>query len=339
MRLADQIIAAGRDRRHPLHADYERLADAVATAERFEVSPEAGALAAAIGKSDGSRLREARPFARAPYRSTWLEWVGSSGGFYGHDLEPLAPGQMAPSRTGFLVETDESHLRGAISQVWSARAPNGKVHLEVSPLCMTYDWSEAPLPVPTLARRAPGQALFPLGPRNPREARVLSQMRSLTQDQVDEDLSRHGHILNPRLSAFHEMFSAEMLRDPVGAAQRASTVIDDWNGELNFIFSFLISLNSRNLLRVEAGEDLAKLNKARRRLGRPEFLSFATVQLSLSQVMRRKEMAASGGGDIRAHLVRGHFKLRKTGAFWWSPFVRGDARKGVVVRRGYEVAA
>lgn len=28
--------------------------------------------------------------------------------------------------------------------------------------------------------------------------------------------------------------------------------------------------------------------------------------------------------EVDAHLVRGHFKRRKSGIFWWSPFVRGD---------------
>lgn len=28
--------------------------------------------------------------------------------------------------------------------------------------------------------------------------------------------------------------------------------------------------------------------------------------------------------------VRGHFKVKKTGVYWWNPFVRGDATKGFV---------
>jgi len=27
---------------------------------------------------------------------------------------------------------------------------------------------------------------------------------------------------------------------------------------------------------------------------------------------------------MAAHYVRGHFKQRKSGVYWWSPFVRGS---------------
>jgi len=39
---------------------------------------------------------------------------------------------------------------------------------------------------------------------------------------------------------------------------------------------------------------------------------------------------------MRMHLVRGHFKTRSTGIFWWSPFVRGHG--DAVERRHYEVS-
>jgi hypothetical protein len=39
----------------------------------------------------------------------------------------------------------------------------------------------------------------------------------------------------------------------------------------------------------------------------------------------------------RQHLVRGHFKIRKTGVYWWAPFLRGDARHGTIKRHEYEV--
>lgn len=40
----------------------------------------------------------------------------------------------------------------------------------------------------------------------------------------------------------------------------------------------------------------------------------------------------------RQHLVRGHFKIRRTGVYWWSPFLRGDGTRGTVKRVEYEVA-
>jgi hypothetical protein len=50
-------------------------------------------------------------------------------------------------------------------------------------------------------------------------------------------------------------------------------------------------------------------------------------------------IAAARGIDreaARAHLVRGHFKIRRTGVFWWSSFLRGDAGKGELKRQEYD---
>jgi hypothetical protein len=38
----------------------------------------------------------------------------------------------------------------------------------------------------------------------------------------------------------------------------------------------------------------------------------------------------------RWHSVRGHFKIRKTGVYWWSPFYRVDPTKQTV-RQEYKV--
>jgi hypothetical protein len=42
--------------------------------------------------------------------------------------------------------------------------------------------------------------------------------------------------------------------------------------------------------------------------------------------------------ELRAHFVRGHFKARKSGVFWWSPHARGDLSRGMVAK-DYEVRA
>lgn len=42
--------------------------------------------------------------------------------------------------------------------------------------------------------------------------------------------------------------------------------------------------------------------------------------------------------QVRAHLVRGHFKIRKSGAYWWNSFARGNANAGIVTH-DYECLA
>jgi hypothetical protein len=63
-----------------------------------------------------------------------------------------------------------------------------------------------------------------------------------------------------------------------------------------------------------------------RRLGKPEALGYSSVKIRLS----RNEARAYADGDeppesmMRRHLVRGHFKVRKSGVSWWRPFLRGS---------------
>jgi hypothetical protein len=56
-----------------------------------------------------------------------------------------------------------------------------------------------------------------------------------------------------------------------------------------------------------------------------------TVTLRLSKGLSRG-LAQSGipVHEIRAHLVRGHFKIRQSGIYWWSPHVRGKAALGMI---------
>lgn len=60
---------------------------------------------------------------------------------------------------------------------------------------------------------------------------------------------------------------------------------------------------------------------------RPPFSDHHLCKIRLN----RNAVASSSPGDdssIRAHFVRGHFKIRRTGIFWWSPYVRGDLANG-----------
>jgi hypothetical protein len=96
-------------------------------------------------------------------------------------------------------------------------------------------------------------------------------------------------------------------------------------------------LNSKNPVVEHHEVDMTGLNRQRRRRGRPEFLPYKKTRLAMSRSQYR--IAGARGVDretARQHLVRGHFKIRKSGVYWWSPFLRGDASRAVK-RQGYEV--
>ena len=79
-----------------------------------------------------------------------------------------------------------------------------------------------------------------------------------------------------------------------------------------------------------------KLNKKRLRAGKVPLFEYKTLDIFLgadSNIRRdRVKSARAAKSTCRLHCVRGHFKVRKTGMFWWSNFTRGHKTEGMVVK-------
>ena len=106
---------------------------------------------------------------------------------------------------------------------------------------------------------------------------------------------------------------------------------NDWNGELPFIFAMLGILNARNISEHEYA-DRTELNKKRARRGKLPLSSHHTLTINPRV---RRFFRSSGKGevaDLRAHFVRGHFKVRKSGVFFWLPHLRRDKGNGFVCK-------
>jgi hypothetical protein len=101
----------------------------------------------------------------------------------------------------------------------------------------------------------------------------------------------------------------------------------DIEGEPPFIDTVIAMMNSRNAIENRPVE-LYALNKSRIKKRKPPFLPYQTTNLRLSQAQTRAMRAGwMSREEAGLHSVRGHFKIRKTGVYWWSPFYRGDPTK------------
>jgi len=135
----------------------------------------------------------------------------------------------------------------------------------------------------------------------------------------------------------------EDLERTLGRTPKLENLIDlarhDLLAEFQFALGLLTTLNSRNVIQYGPSVSYEKLNKARAKQKKPPLLDHREIRLNLSKVQRNRLGEGGGGGsaDLHAHLVRGHFKLRKTGLYWWSPFVRGS-RGEVPKTRTYVVS-
>jgi hypothetical protein len=64
--------------------------------------------------------------------------------------------------------------------------------------------------------------------------------------------------------------------------------------------------------------DLTRINRARVRQAKPELLPLRPFQLDITRRVRadRRVGVSVSEAEIRAALVCGYFKVRKTGVFW-----------------------
>ena len=140
----------------------------------------------------------------------------------------------------------------------------------------------------------------------------------------------------PTESAYHKEVFEQLKFRPDGITtlrQLGEAARNDWTGEPLYWLAAIVLMNSRNAVATEAS-DLERLNRARSKRGKPELLSHTICRISprLKQRMAHDRRAEGDERTIRSHFVRGHFKTRKSGVFWWSPFFRAGSQPGLVTK-------
>jgi hypothetical protein len=97
----------------------------------------------------------------------------------------------------------------------------------------------------------------------------------------------------------------------------------------------LILLNSRNAVDTHVVPAPGKLNKKRTQKKLPPLVEHRLVRLKLSRTQSaRSEKGTESARIVRGTLVRGHFKVRKTGIYWWNAHARhgyGAVTKSYIV--------
>lgn len=108
-----------------------------------------------------------------------------------------------------------------------------------------------------------------------------------------------------------------------------------------------LMLNTKNLHVVKVTEAPEKLNKKRAKSNKPPFFEYRTLDIFVSNSGTRLDRKRVDYGAVQRDFtnmkidrkwgtVSGHFKLRKTGMFWWSDHSRGKADKGII-QKDYRV--
>jgi hypothetical protein len=327
--LVDDLIGnAGSSDDRAFGGAFTEFAKALRVAQRFDLSPEVMRSAYTIAHSPiGGQLR-ALPLTKLPFRLCWFEWPGGFAGIPSERTDLYAP---VPKRLGALVGTDESLQRGSMVYAWR----HDDQGMNLCPLAVTFDWRPEPAPLPDLSHsnlwgeRVSDQALRDLAVKFPR-------LRGATREDIVADHERFGIIVNPIMQAF--MDNAAKNR-PAGFAKLTHAAEQDIKGEPVLLRAALMLMNSRNLASHEKRPAPPRLNAARARRGKAPLLEYTHVHIRLTRALgQRAGMAADPRAPARLHLVRGHFKIRAGGIFWWAPHARGHAFQGEVKTQHHSVA-
>jgi hypothetical protein len=358
MTLGDDILAAcGSDL--DVGGVLTSLGSAIKTAQRFKLADDVTLACKELIHSRPSTLNAALPLCRLPYPSIWVEARGGLG-----RQHITAKDRQTPVKQGVLVESNsDTGQTGAMTVAWSYRTEPGRLELSHTPFAIYFDWradyavsdlvnaTHAKLLKKTnddpfltamttgivhkfqnrLSHTQLSEAMRNAGQEYARYAMDPNEVEAL--DQVERRLQIG---LSPHAVRFLQFVLPKI--PPMEITRWLDGWVTDTDGEGPFIECFLAMLNSHNPCLEHIKADLSRLNKSRIKRSRTPFLDHVETRLALSRSQANRARAAGLTREqARQHLVRGHFKLRKTGVYWWSPFLRGDPRRPVG-RKDYTVA-
>jgi hypothetical protein len=351
MTLGDDILAA-RGSDLDIGGVLTNLGGAIKNAQRFKLTDEVTRACVELIHSRPSTLNAALPLCRLPYPVIWIETRGGLG--HNHSTTEDRP---TPVRQGVLIESaDDTGQTGVMTVAWAHRIDPDRTMLPTcSPFAIYFDWREDDA-VSNLVNAThtkllketnndPFLTVMIHGTAHRFQPKLSHVQLSEAMRNTNPELARYA-IDSKEVEAFHQVerrvqtgISPHATRflqivmpnlPPAEIPRRLNDWLSDIAGEAPFVHCFLAMLNSRNPCLEHNKADLSRLNKSRVKRGRAPFLDHVETRLALSRSQANRARAAGLTREqARQHLCRGHFKIRKTGVYWWRPFLRGDPRRPV----------
>jgi hypothetical protein len=296
---ADKVLAEG----NPGLNVYQEI---IQSAQKFSLSHDFAA--AADGLIDNvNELKKVMPYCRLPYPICWFEVAQGDRAHFMSAPTHFPADQGAPARVGFLciAELDDpTDERSYDLASWETY------------LCWSLKRREIK-PVPD------GKGGFWVGG---------STVHNISALVVSYHMSGTMNALEDKVTFDMVPFKHAMMKQYGHNADHMSRLLhSDWAGEIRFLVSLLGLLNARNVAETEK-VDYTRLNRKREKHHKYPLSSHILLKI---RTEHKRSLSGPGTGspaEIRAHFVRGHFKTRKTGIFWWGPHMRGKLEYGYVAK-------
>lgn len=301
--LCDDFVADEGLR--PLYDRLDKVIEKIYRAQKFVLAPEFCVAADGLVENI-PELHKVVPMCRIPFPLTWIEFLHDDRPHWdpnsGMGARPVDPTrhQGAPQRVGFLLEQLENAKQWEAHLFWKLRN-----------VPMFGQGLDTPLNASLLAMRFDADASL----------NMPDPLFSATTPQP----ARFGLGLMTELR----------LEKPDIFRKLLEYGLEDWGGETRFIVAVLGLLNARNVVRTEkVDKEFENIKRARK--GKRPLFTHTLIKVRPFIVTRSEATTGKGHRNLKLSFVRGHFKHRKTGLFWWSMHARGDAKYGVVEHE-YEV--
>lgn len=301
-------------------------------ARKFVFTKEAVAMAANVGMSRPSSIVAALNWVRLKNDPMWIE-------FSNQDLRQAMAGMGSPNvrapntvveivRSGFLLSmTDDGFL--SIEYVHSDKTGDGTTLTDMAPILMTFDLSDQEMPRVSTALKPSLRGVggkvrrhLELVSKDPKEAAAEASLRN-----------RFEYIPHPDMEPARE-FIVKIKGEAGAALVEENQANEAWRLWYMLGLPALILLNCRNAVDTAEVLPSAKLNKTRKAKGKEPLQPYETVTMHLTAGAKRRYSAGSGSSDRASTIVGGHFKVRRSGVFYWNEHYRsgyGEVRPKTVI--------
>ena len=361
MRLYDKLLTTpGTILDEAFCGAFTTLAQGLRQSQCFLLSPNLAAACEEVCWSKPSSILSAQKMLRVPYQHTWIEWELDDR-LKEHTRENTKP---KPLRMGCYIHTNKEGTKGTAHYCWEHRiSPELKEkygadipgfedmpEITLDPFGIIFDFADGAEPAMVQYARSIGMNYTEedLRARNikAKEAyrdamRRSEKWRYLAKDENEVEaymkLDESTGIIP--LTMCEGMFRHPSLGQKLRAGQKMfEDFMEDLSGEFIYIEAFLLMLNTRNRVVTQTKEDLSRMNKARLKNRRSPFREFIITDLVLNKShITRAGVTGMTRAEARRHLVRGHFKTRKSGSYWYSAHMRSHGENSPVTRKHYEV--
>jgi len=304
---------------------YRNFAARIRVAQKFVLTDDVIAAATSVARGRPSSIQAASHYANAPYRASWFEWcdVATRDDING----PFRP--KALKRYGLLCETDATARRGTLHMAWTFEdgARVGRIIPEIS--CLVFEFSYD-IPMTDMG-------MADVERRLKTRMDTKRHLNFLERDEVERNAEAslineyEGTVSSYYLDVFPMNRREHIRRSLTSEADFMSRQLGYIHEEPSRLKAILILLNTKNGVE-QTSADLSEINRTKPRNDKPSLLEHRVVRMRVPGKLRVGGVSEPGEpvSKVRVHSVRGHFKVRQSGVYWWHEFVRGNPKRGMI---------